>query len=121
MCRLFALHSCRPARAAEDLAAAAHSLRKQSRRDARGECHDSGWGIGHYSGGRPTLVRSPLPAFSDSQFPAAASVESEVILGHVRLASVGALTPENCHPFASGVWMFAHNGTLARFDEALPR
>src|SRR3982751_101469 len=121
MCRLFALRSPHPTRAAEDLASAAHSLRRQSRWAARGECHDSGWGIGHYAAGRPVLVRSPLPAFSDPQFPTAAAVASEVLLGHVRLASVGSITAENCHPFAAGTWMFAHNGTLAGFDAARPR
>jgi glutamine amidotransferase len=63
------------------------------------------------------MVHSITPAYEDSTFvPTARSVRARTVLGHVRQASVGSLTLANTHPFASGPWMFAHNGTVTGFD-----
>jgi glutamine amidotransferase len=47
--------------------------------------------------------------------PAAHAIQSRTVLGHVRQASVGSLSLVNTHPFASGPWLFAHNGTVTGF------
>lgn len=113
MCRLFAVRADRPVRVERPLVSAPHALRKQSCCDLRGECHDSGWGVGHFAGGRPVVVRSPHPARSDPRYAeTAAAVESPTVIGHVRQASVGSVSERNNHPFAHGRWLFAHNGTV---------
>jgi glutamine amidotransferase len=114
---MFAVRASRPVSVAYPLAEAPHSLRRQSTCDLSGRCHDSGWGVGYYRDGEPHRVRSTHPAGADPRFvEAAGSVESPTVLGHVRLASMGSIAERNCHPFASGRWMFAHNGTLTGFD-----
>ncbi|HWC91280.1 MAG TPA: class II glutamine amidotransferase [Pirellulales bacterium] len=117
MCRLIAMHADRPLPAAGPLADDPHALVVQSCRDSRGERHGDGWGIGFYTAGKPEMVHSITPAYEDSTFvPTARSVRARTVLGHVRQASVGSLTLANTHPFASGPWMFAHNGTVTGFD-----
>jgi glutamine amidotransferase len=117
MCRLFAMRAARPASADGPLVAAPHSLLKQSCCDRRGECHESGWGIGWYEDGSPRRVRSERPARGDPRFAATArEVVSTTVLGHVRQASVGGVAERNSHPFVVGRWLFIHNGTLRGFD-----
>jgi predicted glutamine amidotransferase len=40
------------------------------------------------------------------------------VVAHVREASVGTVRHENTHPFVHDRWLFAHNGTVARFRSA---
>lgn len=37
---------------------------------------------------------------------------SEVLLGHTRMPTHGAVTKNNCHPFSIGGWVVAHNGVI---------
>jgi len=117
MCRLIAMHANRPLPAAGPLADDPHALAVQSCRDSRGERHGDGWGIGFYVDERPEMVHGIMPAYEDPSFvPTARSVCSRTVIGHVRQASVGSLTLANTHPFASGPWLFAHNGTVTGFE-----
>jgi predicted glutamine amidotransferase len=43
-----------------------------------------------------------------------------VVIAHVRDASIGPVTAENTHPFSYGRWLFAHNGTVARYKRSAP-
>lgn len=115
MCRLFAVRADRPVSAEPALVTAPHALVRQSCGDLRGECHRSGWGIGYYLDGEPARVRSTRPAGDDPTYLEAARVVSPVIVGHVRQASVGAVSEANTHPFVHGRWLFAHNGTVQGF------
>jgi glutamine amidotransferase len=93
-----------------------HALLNQSACDRRGECHDSGWGIGYDLRGQPHVVRSERPAREDPRYrEQAALVLSTAVLAHVRRASVGGSALRNTHPFRHGRWLFAHNGTLFGF------
>jgi glutamine amidotransferase len=57
-----------------------------------------------------------VPAHADEAFvEAARSARSEIVVAHVRDASVGPVAEANTHPFLHGHWLFAHNGTVARF------
>jgi glutamine amidotransferase len=57
-----------------------------------------------------------LPAHADAAFlEAAHAARSRIVVAHVRDASVGPISPNNTHPFAWGRWLFAHNGTVARW------
>ena len=67
---------------------------------------------------RPARPARILPAHADESFLAAGrEVRSAVVLAHVREASVGPVLPENTHPFLFDRWLFAHNGTVARFRD----
>ncbi len=110
MCRLFAHHAASPRSPHEELCASGDALRVQSKR------HPHGWGIGWYDAAGLHVRRSVLAAHADSGFePAVRAATSPVVVAHVRDASVGAVAPENTHPFSHGRWLLAHNGTVARF------
>ncbi|MBI5070715.1 MAG: class II glutamine amidotransferase [Deltaproteobacteria bacterium] len=110
MCRLYGQRSAATAGAAEPLCVSHNALRFQS------HVHPHGWGVGWWRAGRPQVERGVLPAHADQAFcDASHRARSRVVLAHVRDASVGAVTERNTHPFAHGPWLFAHNGTVARF------
>src|SRR5450759_1171886 len=50
-------------------------------------------------------------------------IKSHNVIAHVRKATVGAVTLENCHPFVRELWgrywVFAHNGDLKNYAPAL--
>ena len=110
MCRLFAQHADPHHLPHEPLCVAHNALRTQSHR------HPHGWGIGWYDATGVQLRRGVMPAHADDAFVAAArEARSEIVLAHVRDASVGEVVEENTHPFRHGRWLFAHNGTVCRF------
>jgi predicted glutamine amidotransferase len=112
MCRLFGQHAHPGFDPSAPLISADNALRFQSHK------HPHGWGIGWYVDGTPAIRRGVLPAHADDAFArAAAEARSAVVLAHVRDASVGAVTAENTHPFVHGPWLFAHNGTVARYKK----
>jgi glutamine amidotransferase len=110
MCRLFGQHAHPGLDVAAALCSAPNALRFQSHR------HPHGWGVGWYEHGSPRVRRGVLPAHEDEAFAAAAGqARSRVVLAHVREKSVGEIALENTHPFQHGSWLFAHNGTVARW------
>jgi len=110
MCRLFAQYGSPDHDTREPLCIAHNALRMQSHK------HPHGWGIGWYEGGDVHVRRGVMPAHADEAFvEAARQARSEIVLAHVRDASVGGIAEENTHPFVYGPWLFAHNGTVARF------
>lgn len=116
MCRLFGFRSSVPSAVHRSLVLETNALRRQSLE------HPDGWGLAWFEGGRPRVDRGVDGAFADEKFASLSTlISSETVIGHVRKASVGALTPENTHPFTWGPWVFAHNGTIDRFDEVRSR
>lgn len=76
-----------------------------------------GWGIGFYQSGEVLLRRRPVDERSEiSLADAAESVRTDVLIGHVRRATVGSLRTENTHPFRYRNWLFAQTGTIVGFD-----
>jgi len=83
-----------------------------------------GWGIGFYQQGEVLRRLTPLERASGPlEFRQLAhDVRSQVLLGHVRRAGPTApATAANTHPFRFREWLFAHVGSLPRFDQAAPR
>jgi predicted glutamine amidotransferase len=112
MCRLYGHHAHPGFDACEPLCSAENALRFQSHR------HPHGWGMGWYQGGAPHVRRGILPAHADATFvEAGRDIRSPIVIAHVREASVGPVLPENTHPFLFDGWLFAHNGTVARFRD----
>lgn len=68
---------------------------------------------------RPGVFRSLTPAWSNNNLVRLARVtRSGTVLAHVRAASVGIASAENnCHPFTSSQFAFAHNGDVTAFQK----
>jgi len=112
VCRLFGQHAHQGFDSAQPLCSAENALRFQSHK------HPHGWGIGWWEDGLPRVRRGILPAHSDGAFlDAGRAIRAPVVVAHVREASVGPVRQENTHPFLHGRWLFAHNGTVARFKD----
>ncbi len=117
MCRLYGFISNEPTKVDCSLVFAQNALMQQSRVDECGRDHADGWGIATYSGGKPEVQKKTTAAFNDRLFSTTAErVYSTVIVAHVRAATVGVKSIANTHPFISGRWTFAHNGTVTGFD-----
>jgi predicted glutamine amidotransferase len=76
-----------------------------------------GWGIGFYQAGEILLRRRPIDDREEIDLTEAAEdIRTDVLIGHVRRASVGALRTENTHPFRYRSWVFAQTGTIDGFE-----
>jgi glutamine amidotransferase len=96
-----------------------HGLYRQAwapRRQRHGTVNADGFGIGWYAPGDPDPVRyrRAEPIWGDESFADVARViQSGAVLGSVRCATVGtALGAASVAPFASGRWLFSHNGVV---------
>ena len=97
----------------------AHGLYRQSwaaRRQRHGTVNADGFGVGWYADGDPVPARyrRPGPIWADLSFADLARVvRSGAILAAVRDATVaGADGEAAAAPFASGPWLFSHNGAV---------
>jgi glutamine amidotransferase len=67
---------------------------------------------------RPITVKAPGPAIGDEVFfNLIKGLITRLIIVHLREAKLGEKTIENTHPFAADGWVFAHNGTIERYQE----
>lgn len=77
-----------------------------------------GWGVGFYQAGEVLLRRRPIDDRTELQGASMASdVRTDVLIGHVRNATVGTRRTENTHPFRYRQWLFAQTGTIDAFPE----
>lgn len=113
MCRLYGFISNEPTKVDCSLVFSQNALMQQSRVDQTGRNHADGWGIVAYKDGVPELHKKSMAAYDDIHFSTAAeSIYSTEIIAHVRRATIGKNSIYNTHPFVSGRWCFAHNGTV---------
>jgi glutamine amidotransferase len=86
------------------------------RRQRHGTVNADGFGIGWYADGDPVPARyrRGVPMWGDGSLPDLARVtRSGAVLAAVRSATAGmALGEAAVAPFASGRWLFSHNGVL---------
>ena len=116
MARLFGIIGNRPDLAGRVLALEADALRARSRGTPLG------WGVGFYQGGEVLMRRRPLDERPEIDVArVAADVRADLVVGHVRVATVGALRTENTHPFRYRQWLFAQTGTVAEFEHVRER
>jgi predicted glutamine amidotransferase len=81
-----------------------------------------GWGIGFYQGGEVLMRRRPIDDHASIDVvKAAGDVRADLLVGHVRSATVGSLRTENTHPFRYRQWLFAQTGTLPSYDSIRER
>jgi predicted glutamine amidotransferase len=77
----------------------------------------AGWGVGFYQGGEILLKRRPIDDRSEiSLFDLTRDIKADILVTHVRAATVGTLRTENTHPFRYRQWLFAHTGTVEAFS-----
>jgi glutamine amidotransferase len=116
MARLFGMIGNRPDLAARVLAFEAEALR------ARTKSAPLGWGIGFYQGGEVLMRRRPIDERREINVAGlAADVRADLVVGHVRHATVGTLRTENSHPFRYRQWLFAQTGTVPDFEQVRDR
>lgn len=116
MARLFGIIGNRPDLAARALAFEADALR------ARSSGAPFGWGLGFYQGGEVLMRRRPIDERRELDVATLASdVRADLVVGHVRHATVGALRTENTHPFRYRQWLFAQTGTVSEFERIRER
>ena len=109
MCELYAINSLRPVRANDHLRLFFEDSVE----------HPHGWGLSWREGRRTFLHKEELRAI-DSVYLAYLlddPIRSSNVVAHIRQATRGNLTYNNCHPFLredlSGCcWLIAHNGTI---------
>jgi len=97
-----------------------HSLISQSIHalESTASINGDGFGLGWYgSHPEPGLYREIRPAWSDENLRyLCRHLQSHLFFAHVRAATGTAITRANCHPFASGTWMFMHNGFVGGWN-----
>lgn len=126
MCRLFGMLSTKPRSAFNYLVSDPCSLLSQSISDPS-RLQGDGWGIGFYTNGSLRIIKSARPIYEESERfrGLAESIESNIIIAHIRRASNPRGLPrekliaiENSQPFYYGNYVFVHNGVIMIPDEA---
>ena len=97
-----------------------HSLISQSIHalESTASVNGDGFGLGWYGHHpEPGLYREIRPAWSDDNLRyLCRHLQSHLFFAHVRAATGTPITRPNCHPFASGRWMFMHNGFVGSWS-----
>ncbi|MFZ4153313.1 ergothioneine biosynthesis protein EgtC [Streptomyces pseudogriseolus] len=108
------------------LAGPPHGLYRQSwapRRQRHGTVNADGFGVGWYAEGDPVPARYRRagPIWADLSFTDLARVvRTQALLAAVRDATLsGADAEAAAAPFASGAWLFSHNGAVPGWPGAL--
>jgi len=76
-----------------------------------------GWGVGFYQGGEFLLKRRPIddrPTLDLRDM--IKGTRADILIAHVRVATVGVARTENTHPFRYRQWLFAQTGTINAFS-----
>ncbi|WP_413805250.1 ergothioneine biosynthesis protein EgtC [Streptomyces sp. OE57] len=110
----------------EVVVAPANSLFRQSwapRRQAHGTVNADGFGVGWYASGDPVPARYRRagPIWGDLSFADLARVvRTGALMAAVRDATEASADGEaGASPFASGTWLFSHNGALRDWPHAV--
>lgn len=88
------------------------------------EEHPHGWGLANFCGEDSLIEKEPLKASDSEKLKGILSrpIVGKTVFAHIRLATVGEITPLNCHPFFrkdvdNRSWMLIHNGTIFNFPQ----
>ena len=84
------------------------------------EAHPHGWGLARFRDGLTPFVEKEAIKATESEHLMrilAEPVEERTLFAHIRLATVGHVEYENCHPFTAPdnrgrIWTLVHNGTI---------
>ena len=94
-------------------------------RGGRTDHHADGWGIAFFEGRGLRQFVENMPACDSAvaelirRYP----IKSKNVISHIRKATQGVVSLENCHPFVRELWgrnwVFAHNGDLKDYAPRL--
>ena len=121
MCR-FVAYLGSPIRIDEVIIKPSNSLIQQSYHalESTMTVNGDGFGLGWYDKEikeEPALYVSLFPAWNDKNLLSIASItKSRCFLAHIRAATVGGVSVENCHPFRYNEFLMMHNGGIEDFD-----
>lgn len=93
-----------------------------SARGGQTDEHVDGWGIAFFEGVGCRMFLDVLPSNASpiAELVRRYPIRSKQIVAHIRKATRGIVSLENCHPFQRELWgrywVFAHNGTLDGFE-----
>ena len=96
-----------------------------SQRAGNTDHHGDGWGIAFFEEGGLRHLVDHHPAIDSpmAELIRRYPIKSRNVISHIRKATVGAVTLENCHPFVRELWgrywVFAHNGDLKDYAPRL--
>jgi len=77
----------------------------------------NGWGIGFYHGDEVLHKKRPTGTGERVEWQdIAGDVRSDCAVLHIQQPTVGDFRAENAHPFRMRSWLFAHQGTIGRFE-----
>ncbi|MCB9633281.1 MAG: class II glutamine amidotransferase [Sandaracinus sp.] len=76
----------------------------------------SGWGLGFYQNGEVLHKKRPQLTGPVEWEALARDVVSDCVVLHLRQPTVGDFRTQNTHPFRLRRWLFAHLGTIGRFE-----
>lgn len=80
------------------------------------------YGFGYFAAGNVLLGKRPSGAPAPLSLPElVGKVDSEALLVHARFSPGPATKDENTQPFRYRRWLFAHAGTIARWEDVRPR
>jgi predicted glutamine amidotransferase len=94
-------------------------------RGGRTDHHGDGWGIAFFEdkGLRHFVDHQSACASPVAELIRQYPIKSRNVISHIRKATQGAVTLENCHPFVRELWgcywVFAHNGDLKDYGPRL--
>lgn len=81
--------------------------------------HPNGWGMALFHESGVNLEKEPFPAYESRYIKERLKrpLEAVTMMAHIRLATIGNLGYENCHPFVmqdnkGRTWTLMHNGTI---------
>jgi predicted glutamine amidotransferase len=116
MCELLAMSCKKPA-------AINFSFNGFAERGGRTGEHSHGWGIAFFEGENGCrMFIDNLPAAESplAELVKRYPIKSSYVIAHIRKATQGVVTLENCHPFTRELWgkswIFVHNGDLKNFN-----
>ena len=94
-------------------------------RGGRTDHHGDGWGIAFFEdkGLRHFVDHQPASESPIARLIRSYPIQSRNVIAHIRKATQGEVSLENCHPFVRELWgrywVFAHNGDLKDFSPRL--
>ena len=89
--------------------------------------HPDGWGLAAFYGNTAVIEKEPVSAVDSAYLKTRLTdrIKEDILLAHIRKASVGNLSYINSHPFAirdvrDRLWTLIHNGTIFESAELEP-
>jgi Predicted glutamine amidotransferase len=90
---------------------------------SHGTKHPHGWGMAYKEGDHISIEKEPANANKSTYLHERlkGKLVSQIVLAHIRYATIGNIEYENCHPFSKSgrsgrTWTLIHNGTIFDYE-----